>query len=446
MSFEVESRSDTQAKVRLRLPREAVDEAVAHELGHLQEKARIPGFRPGKVPRGLLQKRLGESLLKDVRRKLVVDAFQEGIAEEHLHPVDLPALTDEQLTPNADGALEVALDLEVIPHVDPTGYEKIAVTPPPIEIKEEDVERELEGLRRQAAQVTEVADGETAPGDVVVADLTLQFLDGSSLPVLENRLVDTGAGVVDGVPCEDAKTKFARCRRGEVVKVSMKLPEQFPVEEHRGKTAMTDCAVKDLRRVTLPELNAPELPARFGAKDLVELRLRVRERMGQIARAEQDRAMEAACVDALVERNPFPLPAPWLQRSVDAERDRIRRELASRETPPEQVEQHMLEIEGRLRADVERRLRETFLLDRLAEKLETNVAPQELEQQFALMAHAWQMDAQTLFDQFHEQGLVPRVVEDVRRAKVRRRLREMAATSENDEKKAAAKTASEKAK
>jgi len=432
MAFEVETRGETQATVRIRVAREELDHALAHELGHVRERARVPGFRPGKVPKQLLRKRLGDSLVKDVRRRLIERAFEEGIVENKLHPVDGPRVEDADLEPKEDGSLAVEFELEVIPHFEITGFDRFTSRAPPIRLTDEDVDREIEGLRRQAARSEEVPDGLVAPGDVVVADLKLQFLDGTTLPPFENRLIDTGAGLVDGVECPDARTKFVAARRGAVVQVSMKLPEQFPVEEHRGKTAVTDCTVKDVRRISLPEATATEFLAAFGATDLDDLRAKVRVRLQQYLEAEQGRALEEMCVDELIERNRFVLPPAFLQRNLDGERERIRRELAERGIPPEQVERHILENEGRLRGDIERRLRATILLDRLADHFEVQVSSKELEQQFERMGRAWNLEPGKLYDELQAQGLVPRVVGDVRRAKTRRRLRETAAAADNE--------------
>lgn len=431
-AFEVLQQEETQAKVRVRVTRVAFEAAIESEVRGLQQRARIPGFRPGKVPRSLLVRRLGESLHRDIRRKLFVNAFQEGVREHRLHPVESPVVQDEQLVPAGDGTMAIELDLEVIPHVEPTGYERFTVTPPAVEVRDEDVERELEGLRRQAAHAAEVADGESAAGDVVIADLALSFADGTSFPnKLENRIIDTGAGAVDGVACEEAKTAFAGARRGETRRVTMTLPETFPVEIHRGKTAITDCTVKDLRRVTLPDVASPEFLAQFKAADLDALKQQLRDRLGQMARAQQDRAVEELCVDQLLERHRIALPDAFVQRNLEAERERVRRELVNRGLPPADVEKQLLENEGRMRAEIERRLKEAFLLDRIAEKLEVEVGVQELENQFMLMARSWQVEPQKLFDHFQSQGLLPRVVEDVRRAKVRRQLREAAAQAES---------------
>ena len=433
MSFEVETQSETQAIVRIRVSKEMFDLALEREIGDLRQRARVPGFRPGKVPKSVLARRFGESATREVRRKLFIDAFQSGIKERQLHPVEPPMVKDEQLVPAADGSMAVELKLEVIPHVEPKGYDRFTVTPPNLEMKDEDVERELEGLRRQAASASEVADGTTVAGDVVIADLSLSFVDGTSFPnKLENRIIDTGVGIVDGVSCEDAKSKFVGAKRGDSLRVSMKLPDQFPVEAHRGKTAITDCQVKDIRRVAVPALDAPEFLARFKAPDLDTLRKHVRERLEQVLKAQQERAVEDLCVEQLLERHTIVLPQEFLQRNLEAERERVRRDLVNRGAPPADVEKQLLEDEGKLKADVERRIRESFLLDRIAEKLETEVGVPELENQFMLMAQSWQVEPQKLFDHFQSQGLLPRVVEDIRRAKVRRQLREAAAATESD--------------
>lgn len=432
MAFELETTSETQATVRVSVDPDTYEAALAREIGELSRKARIPGFRPGKVPKSLVAKRFGDSVTKEIRRKLFSEAFQNGLKERRLHPVEPPMVKDEDLAPAADGTMTVKVDLEVIQHVEPTGYDRFTVTAPKMELKDEEVERELEGLRRQAADAAEIADGETVAGDVVIADLQLSFVDGTTFPnKLENRIIDTGAGLCDGVPCEDAKSKFVGVRRGATVRISMVLPDAFPVEVHRGKTAITDCTVKDVRRVTLPELTAPEFLAKFKAKDLDELKGHVRERMKQILQAQEDRAVEELCVDQLLERHSFALPPAFVGRNVEAERERIRRELVNRGAPPADVEKQLLEQEGRIKHDVERRIREAFLLDRIAEKQETQVSVPELENQFMLMARSWQVEPQKLFDHFQSQGLLPRVVEDLRRAKVRRQLREAARTSES---------------
>lgn len=431
MAFDVETPSETQAKVRLRVPPDDIAGAVEHEMGHLQERVRLKGFRPGKVPKQFLQKRYGSELSADVARRLLEDQLKEAISQHHLHPVEAPVLKEDDLKRKEDGSLTVELELEVVPDFPLGSYQSFNVTPPPIRLADEDVEREIEGLRRQGASTEPVADGLTVDGDVVIADLQFQFLDGSSLPKFENRIIDTGAGLVDGVRCEGAIGKFAGSKRGDVVKITMKLPADFPIAEHGGKTAVVDCTVKDVQRVSLPAPDAPDFLEKFGAKSLDELKTKVRERLTALLKNDQDRAVEELCVDQLIDRHSFALPQGFVQRACEAERERVRRDLLGKGVAAVEVDRQILEHDGRMRSAVERQIRAGILLDRIAEKEETRVEVEELERQLVLMARAWNIEPQRLYDQFQREGLIPRIVDDIRRAKVRRQLRAAATPTEN---------------
>ena len=179
----------------------------------------MKGFRPGKVPRQMVQKRYGAEVSSEIARRLIEGAYRDAVTQHHLHPIEAPVLKDEDLKPKEDGSLRMELDLEVVPHFEVKGYDRFTITPPPIELKDEDVDRELEGLRRQSATTETIADGLTANGDVVIADLVFQFLDGSSLPKFENRIIDTGAGLVDGVKCEGCR-QVHRLLARSTVKIS----------------------------------------------------------------------------------------------------------------------------------------------------------------------------------------------------------------------------------
>jgi trigger factor len=323
------------------------------------------------------------------------------------------------------------LDLEVVPHFEVKGYDRFTVTPPAIELKDDDVDRELEGLRRQSATTETIADGLTANGDVVIADLVFQFLDGSTLPKFENRIIDTGAGLVDGVKCEAAIGKFAGSKRGDVVKITLQLPAEFPIEEHRGKTAVIDCIVKDVQRIVLPDLDSPAFHERIGVKDLAELKDKVRERLHAMLQQQQDRAVEELCVDQLLERHPFTVPPGFLQRACESERDRLRHDLVQKGVAAVDADRQVLEQEGRMRQSVERRIRAAIVLDRIAEKEQTQVAVEELEQQITYMARSWNVEPQRLLEHFQSQGTIPRIVDDIRRAKVRQQLRAAAKPVEN---------------
>lgn len=424
MTHAVSTSSETEATVTIEVPAQTLGKAVEDELRSLAHRVKLPGFRPGKVPQALLRKKYGAAVEAEIRQKLVEHEFREALAESRLRPLAPPALEPSQMEPKEDGAIRVELKLEVVPEFELRGYRDLQVTVPPVELSEADVDREIEGLRREQGTM-EVVEGEGAKdGDYVVGDLQYQFLDGTSLPVLENRLIETATGNIDGVRSEAAIGKFLGAGPGSKVKITLRLPDEFPIEEHRGKTAVLDIAVKDVRRVTLPEVSAPPFLAAFEVDSVEALRRRVRERLAAQLDHRRAKLQEDLCVDQVLERHPFVLPATYLQRAIDSERERLRKHLTERSVAPAEIEKQLLEVDGRLRQQTERRLRAQILLDRIADAEQVEVTQEDIERHFYGMSLALQIPAQKLFDHMSESGALRTVLQELRRDKVRRFLRE----------------------
>ncbi len=429
MSFEVDASSETEATVSITVPSARIEEAIQLQLQDLMGKVKLPGFRPGKVPRNIIRKKYGEAIETDVRQKLLQDEFRSAIEENDLRPVQAPTLTPEHLEPKESGDLQVEFQLELIPRFVLGEYKGLRVSAPPVTIKDEDIQREIENLQHQRGTLDPV-EGAAGDGDTVIADIQMSFLDGTSLPVQEERLIDTKRGSVDGIPCEAAIGHFVGLERGSEAKLSVEIPEDHPLEEHRGKTAIAMCTVKDIRRVNLPELDSPEFLQEFGVESVDALREIVAGRMNEEVERRKHRLLEAMCVDQLLERHPFTLPPKHLQEAVDAEKERVRKEMTEQGAAPEDIERQLLEGEGRLQQQSERRLRETIILDRIAEAEKIEVQEEQIQHHFAMMSQVLQMPAQQLFDHFAESGSLHSVVEGIRRDNTRRLLRESAITTD----------------
>jgi FKBP-type peptidyl-prolyl cis-trans isomerase (trigger factor) len=139
------------------------------------------------------------------------------------------------------------------------------------------------------------------------------------------------------------------------------------------------------------------------------------------------------CIDQLVERLDFPLPEGLLKRNEEADADRLRNELTSQGADAAQIERQLLEAEGRLKQQSERKLRTSIVLDHIAVKEAVEVLNEEIETHFQLLSRTLRIPAQDLFDTFQSNGTLPEVVASMRRDKVRRLLRESSITSEMDE-------------
>jgi trigger factor len=265
---------------------------------------------------------------------------------------------------------------------------------------------------------------------MILADLQFHFLDGTTLPIKPDSVIDTRAGIVDGIPCPGAIGQFVGVSPGDVVKLSVEIPKDHPLEEHREKTAVVHCTVKAIHRQVLPELESPEFLEQLGVESVEQLRERMRERMQNHLASQRERLLESLCIDQLLEQHSFDLPPAYLERLLEAERRRIREDLEQRGAPVEDVERQLLEVDGRLREQIERRTREQVLLDRIAEVEKTTVEPDQVNHHFQLLARTLGMPAQDIYDHFVETGKLSSVIEGLRRDNVRRLLREAALTTD----------------
>lgn len=433
MAYEVESPSETEAQVRITVTPAEVQKAFDGQFRKLAQQVKLPGFRPGKIPRKILEKKFGGEVEQEVLQNLIESEVRAAIQEHELMPLEPPRIEKEQLVRNAEGGLLLELKVQVVPSFELPDYKSLQIPTPAIEVKEEDVEKQLEQARAQAARLEDAGQGPAAPGDMIKADLTYQFLDGSSLPVMEDRLIDTHSGILDGFACTQAIGAFAGQTVGSRVKITMDLPKDHPLEEHREKTSVIECLVKEIHQVHLPELESAEFLEQFGVKTTAELRERIRSHLRSRLEGQRNRMVEETCIEQLLDRCHFPISAEFLQRMVENEKQRSREQAAEQGADSAQVEQDLLMRESRMQADLEKGLRAAILLDRIADAEEIKVEDRDIQVHFQLMSRTMQMPAQDLFNYYAESGQLSQLVGSLRRDKVRNFLRTSATMTEEME-------------
>ena len=432
MAHEVQVLSDTEVEVTLRVTGAQLDAAIQADLQEISKQVRIPGFRPGKVPKQVLLKRYGESVEKEARQRLVEETLREALREHELQPIKGPELDVATMIADADGTLETTLKLDVLPKVELREYKGLSADVPMPEVKPEDVDRELEGMRQQAAHPHDV-EGAAEEGDFVQADVEYNFLDGTSLPPEPDQWIDTRSGAIGGMPCEAAVGKFQGSEVGSVVQLSVEIQAPHPSEERHGSQAVAHCTVKAIKRLHVPEKDDPEFLGHLGAESVVDLEQKMMERMRAHAAQQRDRMIEQACLDHLLEIHEFPIPQSYLNEVAEGERERIRNDLRQRETPPEQIETQLLEAEGRVIEGTARRVKSEIILDRIVSLENLQAEEEDLQRHFMAMSQALQIPPQELFDRMQENGSLPGVVAQILRDKARRFLREHAATADQGE-------------
>lgn len=375
MTWKVES--ETLDAVRRRLTVEIPAEEVQSELdaaySGLARSARVPGFRPGRAPRRVLERMFGDSVRADVYSRLISKSLAEAVEEQHIHALGTPeVVTESPLEPGV--ALRYSATLEVRPELTDVRYKGLNVQRPVLEVPESEVDARLERLRQSLAQLHPIDDRtRVAAGDVVHLDYDARVA-GRSVSKAANRDVEIGA---NPFPAEfDAHLQGAEV--GQSVSFAVEYGTDGPPEV-AGKTVDFQVTVHRLSRKELPALDDDFAKDHGECDTIAELRARVRSQLEAEATRMADESMRHSLLGELANANDIPIPNALVQRRtqalVDDVRDDWRRQRIAPKSDGDAIARLTVELEPRAREQV----KIGMLLDAIAHLENVIVRDDEVE-------------------------------------------------------------------
>jgi trigger factor len=394
MKVTVEELSPSKRALLIELPAERVSTAMEATVRDLSRKLQIPGFRRGKVPAELIQRRFQADLNEELLRELIPESYREALTQTALQPVGQPRVEDVQLS--AGSPLRFRAIVDVKPPLEVKDYRGIGVERGKIEVTDQEVERGLEFLREDAAEYVPMEGWPAMRDDLVILDHegTLNgkpFKGGSG----KNLTVVLGhAGYLPGF--ED---QLAGMQKGDRKHFQLHFPEDSPRKDLAGKTAEFTVSVKEVKKRRLPELNDEFAKTVGDVESLAALREKVREQIQQRKTREQEAGLRRAVLDKLVAAHEVDLP----ETLVDLETASILQELAEtvraaggrvRGLPgtPE-------ELRARAQEMARRRVKESLLLEAVARQEGMAVTEEELEREIEALASAYPAASRANFRQ-----------------------------------------------
>jgi trigger factor len=413
---------DCTRELVLDVPSEDVSKSFRRVTKEYQRYAKIPGFRPGKVPEAVVRRRFATEIRKEVIDSLLPERFNQAVRDLGVTPVGQPQVTE--LTVDEGSPLHVKAVFEFIPAFSIEGYKDVTVPKPPVEITEDEVKQELEQLRESRATMEPVED-DRAIADGDWAQITYSGTvegEAEAAPVGgEDTLVEIG-----GKDTVEAFTTALRgAKPGQTINVAATYPEDYPEKRLGGKTVDYSIEVKAIKKRNLPELD-DEFAKEVGSfENLADLEKRVRENLENRKR----RAVEAETKDqlfaALIERFPFPVPESLVQEQIDARLERGLRALAAQGMEPDQMRK--LDF-GRLRAaqrdSAVAEVKSSLLLARIANEENVTVSDEEVDREIHIAALQSREPVDTLKGRLTQDGGLARIREQLKREKTAQLLYE----------------------
>lgn len=337
MQVSVETAEGLKRRLKVQVPSSRVEEAVQNRLRDMRGKVKLQGFRPGKVPFKVVEKRYGPQVRGEVLDEVVRSTYAEALEENALRPAGAPEIQPLNLEAGQD--LEYEASFEIIPTIEIQGIESIELTRPAVDIADEDIDRILQRLLRQHADYSEV-DRVAAEGDRITIDFEGK-VDGEDFAgnTGEDVPVPLGEGQMPG-PFEE---QLIGLKAGDEKTLDYEFPEAFPDEQIAGKTAQFVVKVKQVEAPELPEAD-DAFAEKLGMEGGIEA---VRNRIAESLERERDQAvrtrLKGQVMDALLEKHDIELP----QTLVDQEIEQIRQQSAA--TDDDSLQSDHYEKEARRR-------------------------------------------------------------------------------------------------
>ncbi len=371
-------------KVTITISRERIDAKRDEMFGELSSSAQVPGFRIGRAPRRLLEKRFGKEVGEDVRNSLIGESIGDAIEKSDLKTIGEPDLDLDKIEMPETGELEFSFEVEVAPEFDLPELKGIEVEKAVVEVTDAQIDDQLTQWAEQQAKY-EDTDKAAAEGDIVVAGATIK-VEGLDAPTERPGLtLRVAPGQVEGLPLVDLGKELAGKKAEQTAKLKLTVPDSHPNEDWQGKEATVEIHISQVRQRILPEIN-DAFAEGLGFDALKELRVFLRDRFDSQMEVEVRRRLRQQIEQHLLDGTEFELPEGLVQRHTAQLIQRRTIDLLQRGVPRERIEENVTELKAAASEQADRDLKLQFIVGKVADDREITVSPAEVNSRIAQMA------------------------------------------------------------
>ncbi|WAC18501.1 trigger factor [Luteolibacter sp. SL250] len=413
MNIVVEKQPKCTATLRVEIPSEKVSGKREQIVRGYASQARLPGFRPGKAPRAVVEKRFAREITEELNGALVNEAYDEALKQEQLKVLDFGI--PENLTTNADGSVSFESKLTLAPDVTLPEYKGIKVTVPPTAVPDEEVDTQLQALRERFADFKDIEGRATQEGDFAVIDYT-STVDGQPT----DEFIGKQAGYLSGregfwVKVDEKAflpgfpLQLVGLNVGDSKEIKVTLPEDFPVAAVQNKELVFQVTVKELKEAVLPELD-DELAAKLApGKTMEDIKGIIRENMeGERARKISDLKVNQI-VAYFNEQVNFELPDELIAQETQSQANAMVSQGIQSGMTQEEIQSQQEEIFASAGNQAVSNLRTNFILQEIARAEGIQVNDQELVNHLVVIANQRKVAPKKFIKDLQRSGRIPNV-------------------------------------
>jgi len=410
MKVTVEELSPSKRALHVEVPPERVAgrvEAVFREWG---QKLQLPGFRRGRVPREVIQRRFEAEVHEEVLRALIPDSYQEALTQAAIEPVSQPAVEDVHF--HAGEPLRYRAVVEVKPPVAVQDYRGVALEREKIEVSDQEVDRALEYLREDAAEYVPMEGWPALKDDLVILDHE-GSLNGKPFKGGSGKNLTVALGHEGYLP--GFTEQLTGTQKGETKQFALQMPADYPRKELAGRSVDFRVTVKEVKKRRVPELNDDFAKSVGDVETLAALRDKLRQQLLQRKTREQDAALKRALMDKLVQQTAVEVPEAMVEREAAALLEELAMTFRNTGGVVEGLPDNPEALQAHARETAARRVKEALLLEAVAKQEQLTVTDEEIASEVNTLAGLYRKDPaavrRALEDPARRAGLAGRLLE-----------------------------------
>jgi trigger factor len=385
MEIKIDKPSACERHVAVAIAREDVDRYLKEAYDKLGPEAAVPGFRPGRAPRKLVEQRFKEQIEEQVKGKLLMDSLSQMSDEQDFSAISEPDFKFDSIQMPEDGPMHFEFDIEVRPEFDMPQWKGLKIDRPVREYTDQDVKEHLKRLLARYGTL-EAHDGAVEPGQFVTVTLRASH-NGQQLSQLTEETIEVKPTLSfsDG-RLEGFDTLMIGKKPGDVVQAKVKISPEAESEALRGQEIDLSIELVAIEQRKLPDLTPAFLDKIGGFKNEEELNDEVRKELERQLSFQQQRSVRQQITSLLTVTANWDLPKDLLRRQAQREYDRMLLELQSSGFEQDAIRAYMNDIRQNALASTAKALKEHFILERIAEEQKIEAESDDYDREIELIA------------------------------------------------------------
>ena len=399
MTAEIVEVNSCKKNLAVELPATDLEQEINKIAREYARTAKVPGFRPGKVPLSIIRQRYGNDLRQEATQKIIERSWKQAVEEHNLKPLVQPVVKEMENKP--DSPLKFTLFFEVMPDIEIKDYKEVPVTQKKPEITDESVNQALENIREQHAQFIPVDEGEAMDGYTLTVNVDGEFEDKGK------PIHDEDVTLILGHP--QTNPEFTKnllgVKSGETRTFDTEYAEDYPGKDFAGKKVHYTVLVKEIKEKQLPELN-DDFAKDLGQESLEALNTKVRNDL--ITQATQNAEKEAreALLKTITDRQTIEVPDCMVQDELESQINRLAARLAMQGVNIKDASIDWKKIFDEERPRAEQSVRRSILLNTIARQENIEISDEEIDSELQKIAEGTNKSVAALKSQLEKESRI----------------------------------------